>query len=93
MNKETAEKIQVLMLRINSMLDDSVALVRDTCDEEDFVQYRLAAGKTMWSVIEHLLNPIHEALPELKPEQLGGTYKVDASIFEPRFYQSPDDLV
>ena len=78
------------MLQINAMLNDSVALVRDTCSEESFIQYRKAAGKVMGATIVDILNPINEAYPELTPDYLGGEYTVDPSIFTPRFYQSLD---
>ena len=38
------------MMRINSNLDDSVALVRDKCSAEDLQWYRREVGKVMGAV-------------------------------------------
>lgn len=91
MDKDTAEKLNILFLQINSMLNDSVALVRDRCDLPTFEKYRLAAGKAMAEIILELKDPLYERFPELLPDLLGGPYKIDLSIFEPRFYISPKD--
>jgi hypothetical protein len=37
-------------MRINSNLDDSVALVRDKCTAEDLQRYRREVGKVMGAV-------------------------------------------
>jgi hypothetical protein len=47
MDIKVAEALSLLMMRINSQLDDSVALVRDKCSAEDLQWYRCEVGKLM----------------------------------------------
>jgi hypothetical protein len=87
MDDKVAEKLSLLMLRINSQLNDSVAFVRDHCSEEDFNRYRHGIGNVMGTVIDEITNPLYAEHPALLPEDLGGAYKVDKAIYEPRFYE------
>jgi hypothetical protein len=87
MNVEVAEKLAILMLQINSKLNDSVAYVRDTCDKEEFEAYRKAVGNLMGAILLDVEEPIYKEHPSLRPDGLDGPYKVDPKIFEPRFYE------
>ena len=87
MDKKVAEKLSLLTIQINSMLNDSIAYVRDTCTNEEFKKHRSAAGKIMGSLYLDIANKLWEEYPELKPSQMEGPYEVDQSIFEPRFYE------
>ena len=87
MDKKVAEKLSVLMIQINSMLNDSVAYVRDTCKNEEFKTYRSAAGKLMGTLYLDIANKLWEEYPKLKPTQMDGPYEIDQSLFEPRFYK------
>ncbi len=86
MDKDVAEKILNLMMKMVAQLDDSIAYVRDHDSETVFEAYRLQAAKVMTEIISEVEHPLHVEHPELKPVELGGTYVVDYSIFEPRFY-------
>jgi hypothetical protein len=87
MNVEVAEKLAILMLQINSKLNDSVAYVRDTCDKEEFEAHRKAVGNLMGAILLDVEEPIYKEHPSLRPDGLDGPYKVDPKIFEPRFYE------
>ncbi len=87
MNREVAEKLTVLMLQINSKLQDSVAFVRDTCTSKEVEAYRKAVGNIMGTILMNIEEPIYKEHPSLMPDGLGGPYKVDPTIFEPRFYE------
>ncbi|HVK55078.1 MAG TPA: hypothetical protein VM532_08630 [Burkholderiales bacterium] len=87
MEREVAEKISVLMLQLNAKLNDSIAFVRDNCSKEEFETYRKAAGMLMGSILLDIEEPIYQEHPTLRPNGLGGPYKVDPRIFEPRFYE------
>lgn len=87
MDFEVAEKIGVLMLQINSKLNDSVAYVRDNCSQEEFEAYRRSIGKIMGTILIEIENPIFKQHPSLMPDGLGGPNKIDPKIFEPRFYE------
>ncbi len=86
MDKEAAEKLSVLMMQINAMLDQSVAFVRDHDTDENFEEYRQVIGKIMGSLYLDVEEKIWHKHPELRPKQMDGPYEVDESIFEPRFY-------
>jgi hypothetical protein len=86
MDKKVAEALSLLMMRINSNLNDSVAYVRDHCDPEELDWYRGEVGKIMGAIcldIEEMLWAEH---PELKPQEMNGPYRVDPANWEPRFY-------
>nr|WP_298146022.1 hypothetical protein [uncultured Pseudomonas sp.] len=85
MREVDAEKISILMMQINSQINDSVAFARDKGTDAEFVEYRRKAGQVMGRVID-ILNDLYRDHPGLKPEQVGGTYKVDLSIYKHRFY-------
>jgi len=87
MRVEVAEKLVLLMLQINSKLQDSVAYVRDTCSKDESDADREAAGGVMTSILTDIEEPIYKEHPSLKPDGLDGPYKVDPRIFEPRFYE------
>jgi hypothetical protein len=85
MERDDAEKISILMMQINSLLDQSVAFVRDKGSEPEFSDYRLKAAHVMGGVID-ILNELYVTHPDLKPSQVGGLYTVAPSIFANRFY-------
>jgi hypothetical protein len=86
MDIEVAEALSLLMMRINSDLDDSVALVRDKCNAEDLQWYRREIGKIMGAVYLDIEEKLWAEHPRLRPREMDGSYEVDPSNFEPRFY-------
>jgi hypothetical protein len=86
MDIEVAEALNLLMMRINSNLNDSVAFVRDKCNPEELKWYRREVGKVMGATCLDIQEIIWAEHPSLKPIEMGGTYVVDPSNFEPRFY-------
>jgi hypothetical protein len=66
-NKDTATQISALMLELGAKLDASVALVRDTCEEQEFNRYRRVVGELMGTMLLEVMNPLYQAYPELKP--------------------------
>ncbi len=84
MSPDVAEKLSLLMIRINAQVDDSIALVQNTAPG-DFVGYRDRASRIMVAAIE-LENRLYIDHPQRKPRQLGGAYEIDPAVFEPRFY-------
>ena len=91
MTKEEAEKLSLLILRINSLLDQSVAFVQDKNCANLFDDYKLIVGKIMGSLYLDIEEPIWSEFPELRPVQMDGPYEVDPSVFEPRFYDGSID--
>lgn len=66
-NLEIAERISQLMFDCSTKLNESIVLVRNECEPEEFKAYRLAVGKVMGEILLEVLNPLFEAHPELKP--------------------------
>lgn len=85
--KEEAEKLSIVLMQIVGLLDQTAAFVRDKDDEESWHQYRRALGKVMASVMFDLEEPLWNRFSELRPQQLGGPYKVSPDIYEPLFYE------
>jgi hypothetical protein len=86
MDIKVAEALSLLMMRINSNLDGSVAMVRDNCNAQDLQWYRLEAGKVMGAVFLDIEEKLWAEHPELRPREMDGNYVVNPSNFEPRFY-------
>ena len=86
MDIKVAEALSLLMMRINSNLNDSVALVRDKCSAEDLHWYRREVGKVMGALCLDIEARLWAEHPGLKPREMDGSYVVDPSNFEPRFY-------
>ncbi|MCF7223819.1 hypothetical protein [Marilutibacter chinensis] len=89
MTKEEAESLSIALLQIVSRLDQSAAFVQDKDNKASWDKYQHAVGRAMAAVSLDLAEPLWARFPELRPEQLGGPYKVDLGIYEPRFYD-PD---
>jgi hypothetical protein len=86
MDIEVAEALSLLMMRINSQLNDSVALVRDRCSAEDLHWFRREVGKIMGASCLDIQERLWVEHPSLRPREMDGNYVVDPSNFEPRFY-------
>jgi hypothetical protein len=91
MNRDEAEKLSILLLQLVAKLDQSAAFVRDKDTKEDWDKYRQAVGRAMGEICLELEEPLWRRFPDLKPEHLGGPYKIDPSIYEPRFYSGEDE--
>jgi hypothetical protein len=69
-NKAAAKEVSNLMLEIQSKLDESIRMVRETCDEGDFKIYREAVSKVLVEILREVLNPLYSDHPSLKPERM-----------------------
>lgn len=68
--KVVAEKISSLVLQCGRELDESVALVKESCSDEEFSTYRKAIGKIMGELLIEVMNPLYKLHPEIKPPDL-----------------------
>jgi hypothetical protein len=50
------------------ILDDSAALVRAECSEEEIKQYVQAVGNVLYEVIFRVMEPLYIEHPSLKPD-------------------------
>ncbi|MDA8230448.1 MAG: hypothetical protein M0006_03830 [Magnetospirillum sp.] len=64
MERDVAERISALMEHIIAELDTSIHLVKEK-SPDDFIQYRLAAGRIMGYIDIEILSPIHRDYPDL----------------------------
>ncbi|MBK9266949.1 MAG: hypothetical protein IPM54_45140 [Polyangiaceae bacterium] len=58
------------MLEYSGKLDRSVQLVKDTCSEEEFIDYRTAVGTIMGEMYTEIMWPIFHDHPDLEPEEM-----------------------
>lgn len=70
MEFETAVKVLELLVESNTRLNAAVAVVRDECPENEFIEFRANVTQIMGSVFFDLMRPIHKAHPALEPEQV-----------------------
>ena len=66
----TARGISEDLLRVNDLLDESVARATRGCSTEELRAYKKWVGRTLCSVFEEILVPIYREHPELKPPEL-----------------------
>jgi len=90
MNEYEAEQLSILLLQTLTKLNESAAFVRDKDAEERWETYRKAVGRAMGIICLELQAPLWHRFPEVKPEKMGGTYKLPEDIYEPKFYEFDD---
>lgn len=66
-SEKAAGDISTLMLQISGEIDESIRMVMETCDVEDFRAYRRAAANVMGEILLEVLNPLYAMHPTLKP--------------------------
>ena len=69
-DKETASKINDLMLEFSKKLNESALLVQQDCPDPEFQNYKKAVGYIMGRMFMDVMRPIYKDHPDLKPEQL-----------------------
>ncbi len=90
MTEQDAEKLSITLLKIVALLDQTAAFVRDKDNKQNWDIYCRAVGRAMGEVCLELEEPLWARFPNLKPEFLGGPYKINPAIYEPRFYESEE---
>jgi hypothetical protein len=65
-NSDTAKRVSDLMLEVFRVVDESVAMVRDSCSEEEVAAYAKAVGHVAGAVMD-VLEPLYEKHPHLAP--------------------------
>jgi hypothetical protein len=91
MKLEVAEKLSVLMMRVVAQLDQSTAYVRDNCTRTEFEAYRKVAGQVMGTIYLDIEEKLWSEHPQLRPENLGGSYRVDDAVLGPPFYRGDEE--
>jgi hypothetical protein len=70
MDHATAERLEKIMRDVGARIDESVRVVMDGCDKDEFHRYRGTAGQLMGSIFLDILKPIYAAHPDLMPAEL-----------------------
>jgi hypothetical protein len=81
MNKILAEQTSLLLLMVSAKLDAQLAELKAQCSEEEFQRYLRGFGYVLGYMFTEITTLIYAEHPDLKPEQLGGTYRVPSSIY------------
>ncbi len=68
-DNDVAKGISDLMIEYQGKLAESVATVRDNCDEDEVYDYRKAIGEVLGLMIMKVMNPIFEEHPDLIPKE------------------------
>jgi hypothetical protein len=66
-DSKIAKQVAEVMQDCTARLNESVALVRDTCGADELIPYRRAVGKVMAEILLEVLNPLYGKHPSLKP--------------------------
>jgi hypothetical protein len=70
MDIQTATEIVPQLLRIQSELNGTLALIRDRCPSEEFLRNRAAFATIMGDIYLEVLRPIFAEHPNLEPKEL-----------------------
>ena len=69
-NKEVAKQTILIIKECSDRLDESITLVQDSCDPNEFQKYRKVAGRIMGSMLIDIMNPIFKEHPDIMPKEL-----------------------
>ncbi len=67
-NRAIAKQISELMIDYSGKLNDSIILVKENCDREEFESYRSAVSYIMADMSTRVMYPVYLEHPELKPD-------------------------
>jgi hypothetical protein len=90
MSPDEAERLNVLLLQIQSKLGQSVGFIRDHDSTKSFESYRRVVAELMATLQLDIQERLWRDYPQLRPEFLKGPYRIDPEIYEPPFYESSD---
>ena len=66
-NRETAEKVCHLMDELFRRVEESVLLVRETCEPNEAEVFQRVAGRIAMPILMDVLGPLYDDYPTLKP--------------------------
>jgi hypothetical protein len=82
MNQKLAEEVSFLCLKTSSDFNAKLISIQEQCTDKEFEKSRLSTGKVLAEILLEFMNPIYDEHPELRPEGLGGSYKVNYPIHD-----------
>jgi hypothetical protein len=81
--KALAEEASLLAIRIGADLNRHLIKLQSQLDPAEFKRYRSGFGKVLGELLMEVVNPLYAEHPDLKPEQMGGTYQLPPSAAVP----------
>ena len=70
MDEEAAKEVHRLMREANHLLDTSVRVVMENCDEKELHAYRRLIGGLMGEIYLEIMCPIYKQYDDLMPDEL-----------------------
>ncbi|PAJ78371.1 hypothetical protein [Burkholderia ubonensis] len=69
-NKQTASVLNDMILKMGADLDQSLQMVKASCPESEFLNYREFVSSLLNTMLLDFMNPLYKRHPELKPPAL-----------------------
>lgn len=70
MERHIAEQALAALKDASLEVSTTLSLIQRECTEEEFVEYRTAAGTAMGHLLTEVIEPIVRQHPDLEPEEL-----------------------
>lgn len=79
MKKGTAEQVVTILKGVSGELFRTVQVLREGCDDEEFVERRKSVGRVMADIFDGILHPIIAEYPELKSQVMSDASPPDGT--------------
>ncbi len=83
MNREQAEETNLLAIEIGLRLGRHLQKLRSGCGSKEAHDITRRFADVMANILIEIQNPLYEEYPDLKPQELGGPFKVPSNIVPP----------
>lgn len=80
MDKELTEETSLLVMRVSSTLDKHLRKIMENSSKEDFEKMRSSIGFAMGYLYTDVLEPLWHQHPELRPEDMDGSYRIPQDV-------------
>ncbi len=82
MNRQIAEKTALVAQQSSMLLDSHLRDLQEVMSKAEFKATCQKFGKAMGEIYLQLLDPIWKEHPDLLPEKMGGSYKVNETMYK-----------
>jgi hypothetical protein len=70
MNYDTAKQVETILQHVHERLNDSIKVVMNSSDPDEFHRYRRQIGKIMGEIFLEIQQPLYAEHPDLTPPGL-----------------------
>ena len=70
MEHATAQQVEIIMRDVRERLNESIKIVMNSSDPDEFHRYRRQIGKVMGEIFLEIQQPIYDEHPDLTPSSL-----------------------